>query len=190
MTVGKALLPAGRIALVAAFLAIAGTMWSSMPTKLQSWAPIQVHGTVGQRVAGRNLAVTVHDVYLAREVTAAGLHELNRFPSKGVWLVIVLSYEPLLTPQSPRFALLAQGKTFSLNLSGFTTVQPGLPARGPVAFEVPAAPPSATLLVANQLSDTTSATMEAPLDSEISITVPLAGRVPRASLNLSELSSG
>jgi hypothetical protein len=190
MTARKALLPAGRMALAIALLATAGLMWSWLPTKLQSWSPIDVHGTVEQRVAGRDIAITVHKFYLAREVTAKGEHGLNRFPSKGVWLVMVLSYEPLLRPESPRFRLRADGRTFSLNLSGFGdhAVQPELPVRGLVAFEVPSAPHSATLLVTNTLVDNDYQEMIAPLDSRIAIDIPLAGVTPRALLNLDGLS--
>ncbi|MGH3966916.1 MAG: hypothetical protein ACRDTV_02030, partial [Mycobacterium sp.] len=179
-----------RAVLAAALLATAGMMWSHMPTKLQSWAPIQVHGTVGQRVTGRNLAVTVHSTYLAHEVTATGKLGLNRFPSKGMWLVMVLSYEPLRQPEKPRFTLQADGKTITTNLSGFGhLVQPEMPASGPLAFELPTVPHSATLLVVNARTDSGGFDMDsAPLDSQIAITMPLSGRVPRASLNLNELS--
>jgi hypothetical protein len=189
MTAWKALLPAGRAVLAAALLVTAGMMWSWLPTKLQSWAPIDVYGTVGQRVTGRNLAVTIHSTYLAHEVTAKGLDGLNRFPSKGIWLVMVLSYEPLLKPEMPRFALQADRKTFSTNLSGFGRfVQPEMPQSGPLAFELPTIPRSATLLVVNKRSDSGGFDMDsAPLDSQIAITMPLSGCVPRASLNLSEL---
>jgi hypothetical protein len=190
MTAGKALLPAGRMALAVVLLATAGLMWSWLPTKLQSWAPIDVRGTVGQRVAGRDIAVTVNKFYLAREVTAKGQHGLNRFPSKGVWLVMVLSYEPLLKPQSPRFRLQADKRTFSLNLSGFGNhvVQPEMPARGPLAFELPTTPHSATLLITNTLTDNDFQEMIAPLDSRIAITIPLSGVTAAPSLNLNELS--
>lgn len=76
------LLTAGRYVLAAALLLTAGLMWSWLPTKVQSWAPIEVPGTVGQHVAGRDLAVTVQKVYLAHEVTAHGNHGLNRFRPK------------------------------------------------------------------------------------------------------------
>jgi hypothetical protein len=190
VTARNALLPAARVALAVAMLATAGAMWSLLPTKLQSWAPIQVHGNVGQRVTGRNISVTVHRTYLAREVTANGDNGLNRFPSKGVWLVMVLSYEPVLEPQSPKFYLRADGKTFSTNLSGFHhVVPPEMPQSGPLAFELPIAPHSATLLVHNELTESSMAIMDTdPLDSEIAVTIPLSGVVPQTSLNLSELS--
>jgi hypothetical protein len=190
MTGRKALLPAARMALAVALLATAGLMWSWLPTKLQSWAPIDVRGTVGHRVVGRDLAVTVHKFYLAREVTASGQHGLNRFPSKGAWLVMVLSYEPLFKPQSPRFRLQADGRTFSLNLSGFGShaVQPEMPSSGPLAFELPTTPHSATLSVTNSLTDNDFQEMTAPLDSRVAVTLPLSGVTPRASLNLNELS--
>lgn len=189
MTAWKTLRPAAHLALAAVLLAAAGPMWSRLPTKLQSWAPIPVYGTVGQRVTGRDLAVTVFNTYLAGEVTTNGRLGLNRFPSKGVWVVMVLSYEPLLTPAVPSFELQAGGDTFSTNLSGFRgPAQPGIPMRGPLAFEVPDVPQSVTLLVSNERTDETMGKIDAPLDSQLVITIPLAGFVPRASLNLNELS--
>jgi hypothetical protein len=178
------------MALAVTLLATAGLMWSWLPTKLQSWAPIDVRGNVGQRAVGRDITVTVHSTFLAHEVTAKGPSGLNRFPSKGVWLVMVLSYEPLFKPESPSFRLQADGRTFSLNLSGFgsRSVQPEMPSRGPVAFELPTVPHSATLLVTNVLMDNDFQEMTAPLDSRIAITMPLSGVAPRASLNLNELS--
>jgi hypothetical protein len=189
MSTRTTLLPAGRWALAAALLLTAGLMWSWLPTKVQSWAPIEVHGTLGQRVAGRDLAVTVQRAYLAHEVTAHGDHGLNRFPSKGVWLVMMVSYEPLHEAHSPIFQLLADGRTFTTNVSGIGSrvAQPATPARGPVAFELPAAPRTATLLVANTLIDNNYQQTVAPLDSEIAATIPLAGQVARATLNLNEL---
>jgi hypothetical protein len=190
MSTRTTLLPAGRWALAAALLLTAGLMWSWMPTKVQSWAPIEVPGTVGQRVAGRDLAVTVQSAYLAHEVTANGNTGLNRFPSNGVWLVMMISYEPLHEPQSPNFLLRADGRTFSTNISGIgsRTTQPAPPAHGPVAFELPAVPRIATLLVANRLVDNNYQETIAPLDSQIAVTIPLAGKMTQASLNLSELS--
>ncbi len=190
MTVRRALLPAARGALAAVLLITAGVMWAWLPTKLQSWAPIDVHGAVGQRIVGRNIIVTVHRAYLAREVTAKGEKGLNRFPSKGVWLVMMVSYEPKNDPQSPRFDLSADGNMFDTNLSAFhRLVQPDMPQRGPLAFELPKKPQSATLLVSNTLSESSTAKMDfAPLDSRIAVDMPLSDVVPAASLNLNELS--
>jgi hypothetical protein len=186
----KALLPVARNVLAVALLISAGAMWSLLPTKLQSWAPIDVHGAVGQRIVGRNIVVTVHRTYLAREVTARGEKGLNRFPSKGVWLVMMVTYEPAFTPQSPRFDMSADGNTFDTNLSAFHHMaQPDMPVSGPLAFELPKQPQSATLLVSNVLTESSMAKMDfAPLDSRIAVDMPLAGVVPAASLNLNELS--
>jgi hypothetical protein len=190
MTARKTLLPAGRAALAVALLVTAGLMWSFLPTKLQSWAPIDVHGTVGQRVTGRDIAVTVSSSYLASEVTAKGIHGLNRFPSKGVWLVMVLSYEPLSQPHVPSFRLRADGRTFSTSLDGFgnQSVEPELPSHGPIAYELPTVPHSATLLISNKIVDNDFQETEALLDSRLAITIPLPGGAPRQSLNLDALS--
>jgi hypothetical protein len=190
VTAPKALLPVARNVLAVALLITAGAMWSLLPTKLQSWAPIDVHGAVGQRIVGRNIIVTVQRTYLAQEVTAKGEKGLNRFPSKGVWLVMMVRYEPRFTPQSPRFDLNADGNTFDTNLSAFHHMaQPDMPQSGPLAFELPKTPQTATLLVSNALSESSMAKMDfAPLDSRIAVDMPLSGVVPVASLNLSELS--
>ncbi len=190
MSMRTALLPTARTVLAVVLLLTAGAMWSLLPTKLQSWAPIDVHGAVGQRIVGRDIIVTVRRTYLAREVTAKGRNGLNRFRSKGIWLVMMVSYEPVLAPQSPRFDLLADGNTFDTNLSAINTmVQPDMPASGPLAFELPKTPKSATLLVSNVLAESSMAKMDfAPLDSRIAVDMPLSGVVPADSLNLDELS--
>jgi hypothetical protein len=191
MIAPKALLPAARIALAAAMLIAASLMWQLLPTKMQSWAPIQVHGTVGEKVTGRDLAVTVLDTFLTREVTFAGDHGPNRLTSQGVWLVIVLSYEALWKPEVPFFELQADGRTFSRSLSGQSGAeQPEMPSTGPVAFELPGVPDRVALLIANQLAVDIGGTMVAPLDSQIVIPLPLVGRTPEASLNLDELGHG
>jgi hypothetical protein len=191
MIAPAALLPAARIAVAAAMVTVASLMWSLLPTKMQSWAPIQVHGTVGEKITGRNLAVTVHETFLSHEVTFAGRLGLNRLRSHGVWLVVLLSYEPLLKPEVPRFELQADGRSFLQNLSGFgSSEQPDMPSTGPVAYELPTVPDRAALLIANQLGVDMGGTMSAPLDSQIAIPLPLAHRTPEVSLNLDELGHG
>jgi hypothetical protein len=102
---------------------------------------------------------------------------------------MVISYEPLLRPESPRFQLRADGKTFSTNLSAFGNhvVQPEEPSRGPLAFELPTIPHSATLLVSNKIVDNDYQETDALLDSRLAVTIPLSGGAPRPSLNLDEL---
>ncbi|WIM87685.1 hypothetical protein PT015_23115 [Candidatus Mycobacterium wuenschmannii] len=189
MTVRMALPPAVRGILAAALLVCAGAMWSLLPTKLQSWAPIDVHGQLGQRITGRDIAVTVARTYLARAVTAKSPNGLNVFSTKGVWLVMMVSYEPLFTPQSPHFDLRVGDSTYDTNLSGFhSMVQPGMPLSSPMAFELPTTPTSATLLVSNVRVESSMAEMDtAPLDSRVAVDMSLSGLVPVASLNLDEL---
>ena len=189
MTRWKRLQPAGRVALAVALLATAGLMWTLLPNKLQSWAPIDVHGSVGQRITGRDIAVTVSKSYLAHEVTAEGTQGLNRFPSKGTWLVMVISYEPLMKPQVPFFRLQADGRTFSTSLDGFGNhqVEPEMPSRGPIAYELPAVPRTATLLVSNKIVDNDIQETDASLDSRVAVAIPLPGGAPLPSLNLDEL---
>lgn len=190
MNVRKTLLPTARTTLAVVLLLTAGAMWSLLPTKLQSWAPIDVHGEVGNLIVGRDIEVTVRRTYLAHEVTAKGRDGLNRFRSKGIWLVMMISYEPILAPQSPRFSLVADGNTFNTNLSAINElVQPDLPVSGPLAFELPKAPTSAMLQVSNALLESSTAEMDfRPLDSRIVVDMPLTGVVPADSLNLDELS--
>lgn len=166
----RRLLPVARVLAAAAMLAAATWLWLQLPTKMQSWAPIEVTGAVGEHVEGRNLAVTVHDVQLARVVTFTNDGVPVRMSTDGAWLVVVLSYEPLLSAESPVFELTADGRRFTSPLSGFArNAPPGLTQRNVVAFEVPAVPTSAELLVYNKTADRYGNPMPAPLDSAIAV---------------------
>ncbi|HEY7054712.1 MAG TPA: hypothetical protein VH496_21625 [Mycobacterium sp.] len=179
--------PALRVVITLALLASAAALWSLIPTKLQTWAPIVVKGAVGQRVTGRNLAVTVERTLLAREVAFVNSGQTAHIPSKGVWLIVVLSYEPFRQPETPAFELRAGGRRFVSNLSGMRNVQPGLPARGPVAFDIPEIPSAATLLVSNKVSDRYGYRLTAPLDSQIEVPLALPSGTPEATVNLNQL---
>ncbi|TRW82753.1 hypothetical protein FK535_12380 [Mycolicibacterium sp. 018/SC-01/001] len=179
------LAPAARLVIAAAMLAAATWLWLQLPTKMQSWAPIEVTGAVGEHVEGRNLAVTVHDVQLARVITFTNDGVPVRMSTDGAWLVTVLSYEPLLSAESPVFELTADGRRFTSPLSGFDrNAPPGLTQRSVVAFEVPTVPTLAELLVYNKTIDQYGNPMPAPLDSAIAVPLPVPDEaLPQLDLN-------
>lgn len=163
-----------RVLLALALLATAVFIWSRMPTKLQSWAPIVEHGRVGEQISGRNLRVTVHDVALATELIFTEDGVAQHVPTTGVWIVLDVSYETIDMFAEPEFALDAGGRHFRAYFGGFRgDVDPGFPERAPVAFEVPEKPSSATLLVSNEATDRYGNTLNAPLDSQIAVTADL-----------------
>lgn len=167
---------AARVLLALALLATAVFIWSKMPTKLQSWAPIVERGSVGNPVAGRNLRVTVHNVALADQLTFTQRGATERVTTTGVWVVFDVSYETIDIFAAPQFAVEAGGRSFTAYFGGFRgDVDPGFPERAPVAFEIPKNPSSATLLVSNQANDRYGNALNAPLDSQIAVTADLSG---------------
>lgn len=186
----KTAAPVLRVALVVAMLALTAWLWGNLPTKMQSWAPIVVHGTTGERVEGRNLAVTVHSLWLAREVTFADDGVPVAMSTSGAWLVMGLTYETLLSAESPAFQLRADGRTFEAPLTGFPVrLAPGLPDHSVVTFELPAVPAEAELLAYNKAADTYGNPQVAPLDSQLSIPLELPPQV-EDTIDLSEVSEG
>lgn len=182
----RRLAPVVTVLAAVAMLATATWLWSQLPTKMQSWAPITVTGALGERIEGRNLAVTVNDVQVAREAVFTNDGVPVRMTTDGNWLVVALSYEPLLSAESPTFVLTADGKRFESPLSGFTpNAPPGLTERNVVAFEVPAVPEHAELLVYNKTADRYGNPMPAPLDSAIAVPLPVPREI-RSVVNLDE----
>jgi hypothetical protein len=171
--------------LAVALLATAVVTWSTMPTKLQSWAPIVEHGALGEQVSGRNLTVTVRNAVLTREVTMSTRGKTERVPTSGVWLVLDVSYTTIDTFDKPTFQLDAGGRHFTAYFGGFNAdVGPGITDSAPVAFELPEKPSSATVLVFNSVTDKYGNKLTAPLDSQISVEVDLVGAPVTRSVDL------
>lgn len=169
---------AGRLVLALALLASAVFIWSKMPTKLQSWAPIVERGGVGERIIGRNLTVTVHSAALGHELSFTSRGTTERVPTTGVWLVLDISYQTNEMFDSPTFALDAGGRHSTAYYGGFSgpgsNVNPGMTKRAPVAFEIPEKTASATVLVSNKVNDRYGNPLVAPLDSQIAVPLDLA----------------
>lgn len=168
---------AGPIAATAALLAVTAALWLHIPTKVQSWAPIPVNATVGERAAGRDLALTVHRVGLAREVATTHDGTAKRLPASGVWLVIALTYEGLRSVDPvPVFTVTADGRTFTHYLNSLDSFQlVGVPEHGVIAFELPDVPRAAVLTAANRVLDKYRNELDAPLDSRITVPLGLSG---------------
>jgi hypothetical protein len=166
-----------RIAVTVVLLAAAALMWHHMPTKLQTWAPISVNAQVGERAQGRDLAVTVHRVGLARALTTTtSTGELQNVPATAVWLVLAVTYEGLHSVDPvPKFELEATGRTYTnyvQTLDSFQLV--GVPERGVIAFELPEVPRAAVLTATNQVLDKYRNELRAPLDSQITVPIDLS----------------
>lgn len=164
----------GRVALAVALLAVAVLLWSKMPVKLQSWAPITERGSLGERVIGRDLIVTVHSATLTHELVFADSSGIQTVGTNGVWIVFDVSFGTRELFNRPAFELDAGGRHFTAYFGGFRSdVGPGLSERRPVAFEVPEKPSSVTLLVYNEAADRYGNKLTAPADSQIAVTADL-----------------
>ncbi|WP_210418503.1 hypothetical protein [Agromyces intestinalis] len=103
-------------------------------------SPFPVEASIGERVEGRNLAVTVTDVRAAEEV------EIDGWSAEGTWIVVDLEAEAVVTEEFARLALATieqGGRTFSASERPTTSLRNselsvGVPRAGALAFEVPA----------------------------------------------------
>ncbi len=190
----KSMPAAMRLVMAVVLLVAAALVWLTLPNKLQSWAPITEKGTVGERVVAREFAVTVEQSILTNRVTYTEYADPHDYP--GIWVVVVVTYETLTTPAWPRFELEALGKRYTnfrqahkaveFRTTGTNGEQPGLPKRGVIAFELPAVPKSAELLVTNRSADKFGEPLYAPLDSQIAVQLNLDDP-PRPSVDLDVL---
>ncbi len=182
--------PVARLILAAALLGIAMLLWKNMPTKMDTWAPIAVEARVGERSVGRDLAVTVHSVHLARAVTFQHTGQPARLPATAAWLVFDLTYEPLHDGDGrPMLQLIADGRNYKSNVGSFRgpRIPIGMPKRGVAAFELPNIPAAADFTVANQTQEKWGNPLDAPLDSQISLPIDVAGLSLQDSVDLDEL---
>ncbi len=187
------LLSVGRVVLAVALLGVAVALWKNMPTKLDTWAPIAVEASIGQRAVGRDLAVTVHRVEVARAVEFDQGGQLRRVPATAAWLVFALSYEPLHDfDNSPQLRLVTSGRTYESNIGslGQGPHPVGVEKRGVAAFELPEVPSEAVLQVANTTREKWGNELNAPLDSQISLRVDVGALPLQDAVNLDDLEAG
>jgi hypothetical protein len=133
----------GSGAALAAIIAAAALVLRTAPTEAEWQGPIEVHGAVGEEVAGRNIAATVDGVRVARTVTAS-TGWIGETP--GVWVVVDVSAAAVVTEAGATLAtaeLVLGEDTYSASTRpGIGTIADqslsvGVPLRGPLMFEVP-----------------------------------------------------
>ena len=182
----------GSAALTLVLLGLAVWVWLLMPTKVESWAPIDVRGAVGERLVGRTLAVTVHDVVLTRQLTFSNDAGPQVIDTEGVWLIADISFSATEFAEVPLFEVEVDGRHFTPVVSGFPSLITGgpkaLPAgfttRAVVAFELSGSPREATVLVRSEVVDQYGNELRAPLDSQLAVPVSFGPNAVRDSVNL------
>lgn len=122
------------LGLVVAAGLVAGT--APAPSVLQG--PIPVGAAVGQQAQGRDIVVTVQGVALARTLRSDDWTGA----ASGVWVVVRLRAETRLTSGAVTGSLTVGGRTWNVSdrppvSLDQTSVDPGLPVEGVLAFEVP-----------------------------------------------------
>lgn len=148
----------------------------------EAHAPFDMTGTVGERVEGRNIAATVHTVYLTPvvDVRRTGWDESDVYHAHddGVFVIFDLTTESLVANGSGEADLVAADRTFAEQYVGLVPnhveLTPRVPMRGGVGFEIPAALEHSTVqlrMVGEQ---------DSRMDSRLVIDVDLAAaqRVP------------
>ena len=178
MTGGAHRRPPGRVAratsLVVAvgILALAALITESHPDGLTSQHSFRVEGRLGTAVQGRDLRATVHEATVARDLRRGDAGE--PLATRGHWIVIDLTVATDVEPSGIGTADLELGeRTYATrrvrgrDLTG-VIIQPGLPRRGLLVFEVPEGAVDGTAVLALARSS------DPRLDSTLAITIDLA----------------
>lgn len=121
-------------------IALAAVGWHHLPTNVQVYAPLDVHGRPGTAVTGDTLAVTATDVGVASAVRVGYQAPLE--PS-GRWLVVQATVRALNETVLPKAELAVGANTyvpaseFVVARLGVHSVDPGISQRGSWIFDVP-----------------------------------------------------
>ncbi|AMU73165.1 hypothetical protein [Mycobacteroides abscessus] len=163
---------------IACLLLLAGSayLYTIVPQRTDSYAPAVVHGSAPTRVAGRNLAITVHRVFSAPEVQvkrSVSDTSIDLYRTKGRYIAIDLSYETVRMPDVIELQLMADHRNISRENFGMDKAfgQPEVGIRGTWVFDVPASTTSLKLL-AIIFPDNDFRIMQGWYDSELSIAIP------------------
>lgn len=130
-------------AVLVALLVAAGAVADTAPTTAGWQAPIEVPGTVGETLSGRNIEATVLDARAADAVTTS-----NGWAgaTTGVWIVVDASVSAVVDDEAALLgtAVLEIGaRSYSasdrpgLSTLAGTSLSTGIPTTGPLLFEVP-----------------------------------------------------
>ena len=178
MTGGAHRRPPGRVAratsLVVAvgILALAALITENRPDSMTSQRSFRVEGRLGTAVQGRDLRATVHRATVARELRRGEVGE--PLSTSGRWIVVDVTIATDVEPSGIGTADLELGeRTYATrrvrghDLTGLV-VQPGLPRRGLLVFEVPTDAVDGTAVLALARAG------DPRLDSTLAITVDLA----------------
>lgn len=178
MTGGAHRRPPGRVAraislvVAAGILALAALITENRPDSLTSQRSFRVEGRLGAAVQGRDLRATVHGATVARELRRGDASE--PVATNGRWIVVDVTIATDVEPSGIGTADLelaertyATRRVRGHDLTGII-VQPGLPRRGLLVFEVPADAVDGTAVLALARSG------DPRLDSTLAVTIDLA----------------
>jgi hypothetical protein len=172
-------------ALVLALVLAAGAaaVQRTAPSEEDQVAPFVETADVGAWGQARTVAARVEEVALADEVTDGEWTGTT----DGVWVVVTATAETTLGPATVDASLRLGGRRYAASdraedALGTATLQPGLPVRGVVVFEVPAE----VLRDHGADARVRFATQTDPrLDSLVEVPVDLAGLDPAPLVELS-----
>ncbi|WEX74201.1 hypothetical protein PYH37_001590 [Sinorhizobium numidicum] len=134
------------VMLIIAALALYG-LQQSTPGYSEITSPVTIHGKAGTRVEGRDFAVGIANVHLARTVKTESFGRVRDYTTSGVWVLIegaavanrqslTLTSAEWLGSSGIRYAISERFST----LPGYLIterLEPGLPKPVLLAFEVP-----------------------------------------------------
>lgn len=164
------------LAVVSVLIAI--IVWSIIPTRPDSYEALSSTGQIGTRLAGRNIAVTVHRVCASHQlVSLLNARSGSVYRSRGYWVVADVTFETITEHSGMRAQLHSDGIVTgqrNIGMPGIPAVPDvGLQYRQALTFEVPELSSQMSISFMNFFADSrTGLTMDSPLDSRIDIVFP------------------
>lgn len=131
-----------NVVVAIALIALASLAFTLAPNEAQRQAPVEINVGLGETGSGRNIVATVHDVRLARQAETDS-YDPWIGKTTGVWVVVDATVSSGVDPALLKAWLTVDGLTYQASgrpqddtIAG-SSISPGIPLSGSLAFEVP-----------------------------------------------------
>lgn len=171
-----------------ALFIVTAVFFRNIPTRSESYAPIDVHGVATHRVSGRNISVRVTAVY-STQVVRWEKYTGGAEITDGRWLVVNMACTSLEKAESFSVELRADDKIVTSEINSAEKCgPPDISQEYALVFDVPRTSHQFTLLLKSSLGglgDFSGMTNEGlPVDSRLVIDIPPSMVIERDSVDI------
>ncbi|MUM19682.1 hypothetical protein BI330_02990 [Mycobacterium sp. CBMA 623] len=174
-----------QVALAVAFLALTAFFFRSTPTRSESYAPIDIHGSGNQWLSGRDISARVTAVYSTR-IVRWDRYTGDAEAAAGRWLVVEMECASISKAESFKPELRVDNQIFRTEIEPAPNCgPPGVPIKYTCVFDVPRNLGNLTLMLTSSQSKFIDLTVEGwPIDSRLMIDMPVSMLIDRKSVDI------